>query len=154
MVCTSWNDVKAYANWISNRLPTEEEFKFSAQGIDGTYTTHDANLEGKTDKDLWELTTAPVGSLKPNDYGLYDMGGNASEWTSTSSWSHETTAVGLPVQLVKVMGGSWKHKRHEQSFLYTTKFNNEPAIKQDTETGSYCGFHCVSAISNKSKINQ
>jgi len=32
-------------------------------------------MEGK---DVWEDTSTPVGSFKPNGYDLYDMAGNAS----------------------------------------------------------------------------
>lgn len=44
--------------------------------------------------------TAPVGSFKPNALGIYHLGGNVTEWTS-SRWNEKTEARAL-------RGGSWR----------------------------------------------
>ena len=108
VVHVSWNDAHAYAAWLAEitgkpyRLPTEAEFEFALRaGSKTRYWWGDAhpqrvvgNLTGGDDrsrtKRAWGKAftnyrdgfwgPAPVGRFEANDFGLFDMGSNVSEW--------------------------------------------------------------------------
>jgi eukaryotic-like serine/threonine-protein kinase len=92
VVCVSWNDAKAFCDWLSDRegkkyaLPTEAQWEYACRagssttfsfGDDeqelGQYSLYKANSKGKTN---------PVGQKKPNAWGLYDLEGNVTQWTA------------------------------------------------------------------------
>jgi formylglycine-generating enzyme required for sulfatase activity len=108
VVNVSWNDARAYAQWLSQRtgkryrLPTEAEFEYAERA--GTNTPYwwgegapkkrVENLTGSGDRspshrswsnafgeydDGW-WGPAPVMSFAANPFGLYDIDGNVSEW--------------------------------------------------------------------------
>ena len=107
VVGVSWHDAIAYAEWAGKRLPTEAEWEKAARGglVGKNHPWGDAELDGtqcnfadKRLSEVWDrerkpednsankniddgyVYTAPVGSYLPNGYGLYDMGGNVTEW--------------------------------------------------------------------------
>jgi formylglycine-generating enzyme required for sulfatase activity len=92
VVCVSWNDAVAFCAWLSKKeakaygLPTEAQWEYACragsptpfcfgEGVRelGQYAWYDGNSGSRTH---------PVGEKKANAWGLFDMHGNAWEWTA------------------------------------------------------------------------
>lgn len=100
VVTVSWYGAEAYCRWRNGhdaawhyRLPTEEEWEKAARGPDSfvysygnVYTPEAANQESGR--------LMPCGSFEASAWGLWDLTGNAFEWTSSqeSTESAEGTA--------------------------------------------------------------
>lgn len=147
VVGVSWEDAKAYADWVGKRLPTEAEFQLAAQGPErrrypwgdefvGTVCTYSANT----------VTTSPVsrheGGKSP--YGIYDLAGNVWEWCA--DWYDvdlmDLQEDGGPYRspsmggLRSVRGGSWKSDRAD------LRVANRLGLPATTRT-DVVGFRCV-----------
>jgi len=181
VVGVTWKQARAFCDWRTQewnsasgkepntevfRLPTETEWEYAARGGHdlapypwGGYYVRNAkgcllaNFKpgrGNYAEDGGQ-TTVPVTAYFPNDYGLYNMAGNAAEWTETAYYPQAYAHVhdlnpdikydatdDDPKALKRkvIRGGSWKDISY---FLQTGTRHWE---YQDTSK-SYIGFRCA-----------
>jgi len=136
VVNVSWDDAQAFCAWLSKKtgktvtLPTEAQWEYACRAGSKTrfgFGDDDADLckygnycdKSNTNELTWQDKehndgfdkTAPVGSLQPNAWGLYDMHGNVWEWCA--DYYGEYTGAGADPtgpkdgSLRVLRGGSW-----------------------------------------------
>lgn len=179
VVGVTWEQAHAFCRWRTDylrdntnidaqiyRLPTEAEWEYAARGgrkmsvypwggnyardAKGCFLANFKPYRGAYNDDTG-TTTMKVAQFRPNDFGLFDMAGNVSEWTSSSynnssnTYTHDLNPVYqymaryddpdvLKRKVVK--GGSWK----DVSFYMQC---GSRTYEYQYEDRSYIGFRCV-----------
>jgi sulfatase modifying factor 1 len=123
VINVSWDDARAFANWMGCRMPTEAEWEYACRAgtitrfnTGDSLTTGQSNFNGKAEfqsgKGEFRGKTLPVGSFTPNAWGLYDMHGNVREWCSDWYGDYSSVPVTNPQGPINrtarvIRGGSW-----------------------------------------------
>jgi formylglycine-generating enzyme required for sulfatase activity len=144
VVNVSWNDARAFCRWLARRsgpkarLPSEAEWEHACRAgtttryffgddpeelaeyanvLDGTFRRHFPRARGAIKAEDGYVFTAPVGSFRPNPFGLFDMHGNVWQWCA-DCYEPDLADLGArdPLRLNKgsfaarvLRGGSWDH---------------------------------------------
>ena len=160
VVCINWHDAKLYVEWLSRstgkhyRLLSESEWEYVARagtttqrywGNDYDHTLQCLYANGAdiatqrvyedwtgADCDDGYAYTSPVGTYRPNSFGVYDMLGNVLQWVEDcfqdtyEGASVDGTALTPAVCLKRVLrGGAWNIS--PRSIRAANRFRNQPS---------------------------
>ncbi len=160
--CVDWHQAQQYCGWVGGRLPYEAEWEKAARAgtttpypwgdrvtckeaiLDDGVTTGSA---GDEHDGCGEDRTWPVGSRPPNPLGLYDMHGNAGEWTAnwyardalTARYARRELKGPESGRRKVVRGGSWDENPPN---LRSSFRNVKPPESGQAVYGSI-GFRCA-----------
>jgi formylglycine-generating enzyme required for sulfatase activity len=162
--CISWHDAKDYAAWLSHtthqvyRLPSASEWEYAARAGSAAQVPWATPAEACSYANVADQTaarhyhgwkvlpcadefvqSAPVGSFKPNAFGLYDTLGNVFQWTE-DCWTdnYQGAPIDGSAQTAgdcsqhELRGGSWFT---QPDFVRTSYRNRFDADYRSTSVG-------------------
>lgn len=144
-VGVNWEQADAFCKKVGKRLPTEEEWEFAARGKENfIYPWGNDWRQGSAN--VGTLAFTEVGKSKgASPFGVYDMSGNAWEWTSSDFKAYPggklpAAFVGKP-NLKTIRGGSYETTKDYATTTYRIGWAATGAINYDQT-----GFRCVQDI--------
>jgi formylglycine-generating enzyme required for sulfatase activity len=147
VVNVPWETAGSYCAWAGGRLPTEGEWEWAVRGghedwyypwgTEEPLCQTGARNGARFDDEKACHGEGPerVGAYAPNDYGLFDMAGNAWEWNQDVWREGDGVGEGRPRRVLR--GGSWVNK---PSFL---RASIRSRWFEGAESRDFIGLRCV-----------
>ncbi|MCL2649464.1 MAG: bifunctional serine/threonine-protein kinase/formylglycine-generating enzyme family protein [Candidatus Azobacteroides sp.] len=127
----NWNNVQEFIKKLNEktgknyRLPTGREWKDAARGGSKSKGYKYSGSDDIDEVAWYEDKPRPVGSLNPNELGIYDMSGNVGEWCSDQ----------------RIYGGSWFENDTTKCLV-----DSPPEDKGTIYKGSEVGFRLARTL--------
>jgi formylglycine-generating enzyme required for sulfatase activity len=155
--CISWEEADFFITHLNSltsggyRLPTEAEWEYAARG--GIKSSgYKFSGSDQIDEVAWteqnsSSKTHPVGEIKPNELGLYDMSGNVREWC----WDFYNTYTSS--EMINPQGPAWGDHRVQRGgswfddprcSLVSFRLMDKPIFRS-----SCCGFRLAFQVEEK-----
>ncbi len=155
----SWYAAMAYAQWLGKRLPTEAEWEIAARGglIEKKFPWGNSVDHSLANYNKYIGETTPIGKYPANNYDVYDMVGNVSEWC-LDEWDRDVNQSSFRINPVEeesiediienysesrkkrvLKGSSWYSSTKDLQISY--RYGLAPR-----KTVSVVGFRCVKPI--------
>jgi eukaryotic-like serine/threonine-protein kinase len=124
----SWYEAAAYAAYAHKRLPTVFHWAAVADTSRSEFVLPLSNYGGKS--------TSAVGSLADfSTYGVYDLAGNAREWTFNRSGDGDQRFI---------LGGGWT----DPSYAFNDSFSQSALDRSESN-----GFRCIKDLAEDASIS-